>query len=79
MRVSDPLFYLHHANVDRIWWEWQMLDPEKRLHEISGPTTVNPPFVEVTLDFMLTSSTLAPPIPIRDVMSIFHPSLCYTY
>ena len=20
---NDPVFYLHHANVDRLWWEWQ--------------------------------------------------------
>ncbi|VAW54991.1 hypothetical protein MNBD_GAMMA07-2072, partial [hydrothermal vent metagenome] len=20
---SDPIFWLHHANIDRIWWEWQ--------------------------------------------------------
>jgi tyrosinase len=19
----DPIFFLHHANIDRIWWEWQ--------------------------------------------------------
>lgn len=24
----EPLFYLHHANLDRIWWEWQHLKPE---------------------------------------------------
>lgn len=21
--VNDPIFWLHHANVDRLWWEWQ--------------------------------------------------------
>ncbi|KAJ7250586.1 hypothetical protein C8J57DRAFT_1078631, partial [Mycena rebaudengoi] len=23
---GDPLFYLHHANLNRIWWMWQQLD-----------------------------------------------------
>ncbi len=21
--AADPLFWMHHANVDRIWWQWQ--------------------------------------------------------
>ncbi|KAJ2997472.1 hypothetical protein HDV02_005513 [Globomyces sp. JEL0801] len=21
--VNDPIFFMHHANVDRIWWQWQ--------------------------------------------------------
>ena len=21
--VADPLFYLHHANIDRLWWKWE--------------------------------------------------------
>jgi tyrosinase len=77
--ASEPLFYLHHANLDRIWWNWQMMDAHKRLHEISGRSTVDPPYKNVTLDFMLHSSTLAPPVPIRDVMNIFGPVLCYNY
>jgi tyrosinase len=20
---NDPIFFLHHANIDRIWWNWQ--------------------------------------------------------
>jgi hypothetical protein len=23
----DPIFYLHHANVDRLWWNWQRANP----------------------------------------------------
>lgn len=21
--ASDPIFWLHHANIDRLWWQWQ--------------------------------------------------------
>lgn len=24
---SDPVFFLHHANVDRIWAQWQLFEP----------------------------------------------------
>ncbi|KAK4226567.1 hypothetical protein QBC38DRAFT_480102 [Podospora fimiseda] len=33
---GDPLFYLHHAWLDRIWAIWQAKDPEVRLQEIGG-------------------------------------------
>ncbi len=23
----DPIFYLHHCNVDRLWWNWQQSNP----------------------------------------------------
>ncbi|KAH7381499.1 hypothetical protein DE146DRAFT_637229 [Phaeosphaeria sp. MPI-PUGE-AT-0046c] len=29
---GDPLFWSHHGMVDRIWWIWQMQDPEKRMN-----------------------------------------------
>jgi tyrosinase len=28
---GDPLFYLHHANMDRLWWQWQQACKISRL------------------------------------------------
>ncbi|KAL4860738.1 hypothetical protein BDV12DRAFT_90422 [Aspergillus spectabilis] len=27
---NDPVFYLHHAQVDRLWWSWQRVSTERR-------------------------------------------------
>jgi len=29
---GDPVFYFHHGAVDRLWWLWQMQDPENRVN-----------------------------------------------
>ncbi len=29
---SDPVFWLHHAYCDKVWWDWQVLNPNE------GPT-----------------------------------------
>ena len=36
---AEPLFYLHHAWIDKIWYEWQMVDPESRRYDVGGPNT----------------------------------------
>lgn len=33
---SDPLFFLHHTNLDRLWWNWQSVNLTTRLTDISG-------------------------------------------
>ncbi|KAF5326565.1 hypothetical protein D9611_000757 [Ephemerocybe angulata] len=76
---GDPLFYLHHGNLDRIWWQWQKVDPAKRLFDISGPTTQRPPQVNITLDFMMTFTTLGPKVAVRDVMDASTEPSCFTY
>lgn len=75
---SDPLFYLHHANLDRIWWNWQQMLPS-RLYEISGRSTPDPPYENITLNFQLEMGNQARSVPIRDVMDIHDDSNCYTY
>ena len=34
---GDPLFYLHHAWLDKVWWEWQAMDLPARLTDMGGP------------------------------------------
>jgi tyrosinase len=33
---GDPAFYLHHAQIDRVYWIWQMLDFQNR--QVRSPT-----------------------------------------
>jgi len=75
---GDPLFYMHHTNIDRIWWLWQEACSD-RLYEICGPTSVTPPYGNVTLDYPLKMGDVGPTLTIRDVMDIRQEHSCYTY
>ncbi|KAH8657536.1 hypothetical protein BGZ60DRAFT_493790 [Tricladium varicosporioides] len=33
---GDPIFYLHHTYLDKVWWGWQSLNLPIRLSEITG-------------------------------------------
>lgn len=77
--MIDPLFYLHHANLDRVWAIWQEIDLERRLIDVSGYTSVWEPFVNLTLDYQLNYSTLGPSTVLRDVMYTRGTKTCYEY
>jgi tyrosinase len=47
----DPIFWFHHANVDRLWAEWQKLHPNV---SPDNPTAVLPPWTLLVSD---TAST----------------------
>lgn len=79
MHIPDPLFFVHHAGVDRLWATWQAAAPTTRLNAIGGPTTNPPGTEEVTLDFVLEYPTLAPSVTVREVMDISKTPSCYEY
>ncbi|KAM0205509.1 hypothetical protein ACHAPA_008863 [Fusarium lateritium] len=33
---NDPLFFLHHTQIDRLWWIWQQKNPKQRNSDYSG-------------------------------------------
>ncbi|KAK5664061.1 hypothetical protein OQA88_275 [Cercophora sp. LCS_1] len=81
---GDPAFYLHHAQIDRVWWIWQMQNLEKRLFEVSMTQTMNnrPPSPNGTLDDLSNLGIMAGDVKVRDLMSTMGGlggELCYIY
>lgn len=37
---GDPLFFLHHTNLDRLWWIWQEANLSSRLTDMGGRNTL---------------------------------------
>jgi tyrosinase len=75
---NDPLFFLHHAQVDRLWWLWQQQDPSARDTDFGGKRIDGS---DATLDdempFMELGSEKA--VTIRGMMTTNDGMLCYTY
>jgi tyrosinase len=78
---ADPVFWLHHSNVDRIFWIWQNLDLTNRLFAVGGTHTVfnQPPSANTTLDEYLDMGVLAPALTIRNVSNTMDGPFCYIY
>lgn len=56
------------------------MDLRSRLTDISGPTTVDPPYTEfITLDFRLKTVPLGTNLAVRDVMDVRASPMCYVY
>ncbi|KAK2009616.1 Di-copper centre-containing protein [Colletotrichum eremochloae] len=82
---GDPVFYLHHSMIDRVWWMWQMLSPQERQYgetALAGTKTFlnQPPSANATMDDFLEYGYVgAEPIKIRDAMSTVAGPFCYVY
>ncbi len=46
---ADPMFWMHHAEIDRIWWLWQQSHPTQNPH-VSGADAVLDPWPEHVSD-----------------------------
>lgn len=63
---ADPIFYLFHANLDRLWAAWQAANPKERQYDIGLPIAPrgviqiwpDAPAGNVTLDYALEPLTL---------------------
>ncbi|KAE8317692.1 hypothetical protein BDV41DRAFT_561231 [Aspergillus transmontanensis] len=78
---GDPMFYLHHAQIDRVWTIWQGLDPDTRRHAIWGTHTIvdTPPTANMTLDDMIDFGFVSEPVQFRDLMDTLDGPFCYYY
>ncbi|KAL2149028.1 hypothetical protein VTH82DRAFT_1714 [Thermothelomyces myriococcoides] len=78
---SDPVFWLHHAQVDRVWAIWQGLDPEERTYQVWGTGTAanDPPSDDVTLETEMDFGILGDVKTIGEVASTVDGEYCYIY
>lgn len=80
---GDPIFFLHHAQIDRIWALWQRKDPATRQYAITGTgTSFNyPPSPDVKLSDKIDLGKLSPggPRPIKYFMDTKGRPFCYEY
>ncbi|GAB1310749.1 Tyrosinase copper-binding domain-containing protein [Madurella fahalii] len=84
---ADPIFYLHHANLGRVWWSWQKMNLPARLTDISGPLFLmdydNLQGGNVTLATPISVGVSAPDVTVGDLMDIAGCDtdgvLCYEY
>ncbi|KAK1514570.1 uncharacterized protein CCOS01_13851 [Colletotrichum costaricense] len=81
---GDPVFYLHHSMIDRVWWMWQMLSPQVRQYgatALSGTNTFldQPPSANTTMDDVLQYGWVGESLKIRDALSTVAGPFCYVY
>ncbi|KAM0190625.1 hypothetical protein ACHAPA_009838 [Fusarium lateritium] len=78
---NDPVFFLHHSMVDRIYWIWQALHP-KQAKDIAGTITIlnTPPSRDAVKSDPLNMGVNAQQITIGDAIDTLSGSpFCYIY
>ena len=61
---GDPMFFLHHAQIDRTYWTWQIQDLAARQYQLAGTITLNnnPPSRNGTLEDILNMGVNGPSV-----------------
>ncbi|KEP45490.1 tyrosinase tyrosinase: common central domain protein [Rhizoctonia solani 123E] len=78
---NDPLFFLHHTNVDRWWWKWQHLNTSANALQYTGNTVQGSPVLDATAQDLMPFMGLlgGEDLPVSDVLLTNTLKLCYTY
>lgn len=78
---NDPVFWLHHGMIDKVWTEWQALDPERRIWVLNGTDTIfDPPgATEMTLDYVQEWGYLGTPRQTWELLRVGYQGFCYKY
>lgn len=77
-KYTDPVFFLHHANIDRLWSQWQAMEPGDRRTAYGGRANNN---TEAAADLTdtLDMGGLSRNMQVVDVMDTTGGQFCYRY
>lgn len=80
---GDPFFWFLHAEIDRIWWLWQIQDFGARVNQVAGTFTAHnvPPSPELTLNDIVELGVIdgGKGLKIRDAVDTLGGPFCYIY
>lgn len=76
--LLDPLFFLHHAQLDRLWWTWQKTDRGEKQTEYLGKAVRNSTDLALTSD-VIPMGGLAAHVQVSEILSTETELLCYRY
>jgi tyrosinase len=78
---NEPMFWLHHGNIDRMWWIWQNQQPVNRAFQIAGTRTMlnSPPSDNATIADILDMGFNAGPTAFKNLVSSVGGKFCYIY
>lgn len=58
MLKLDPLFFLHHTNLDRLWWNWQTENISSRIFDMDGQNVPTAEYISSMGLYNVTDATL---------------------
>lgn len=76
------MFFLHHTQVDRLWWLWQQRQPSQRLRQFFGALDNflrTPESTGAALTDILPMGDLVHDGTVAEYMDTMTGSLCYRY
>ncbi|KAH8724982.1 hypothetical protein GQ44DRAFT_772714 [Phaeosphaeriaceae sp. PMI808] len=73
----DPVFFLHHTQLDRLWWTWQNRTPARKTMYTGFAAAMSNQTAVVT-DLLLMGG-LAPDIRVEQILDTQSGLLCYKY
>jgi tyrosinase len=73
----DPVFFLHHTQLDRLWWHWQSISPGRN-QDYKGPASQGSHEL-ANINDELDVGQLAPVVKVSEVLDPAFGSLCYGY
>lgn len=80
--LSDPIFFLHHAQIDRLWWRWQRQGGNgyfREYDDIDGDTGSHDESGLISLHDVLKFNGLGNDVTAGEVLSTETSCLCYKY
>ena len=76
--TNDPIFWVHHANVDRMWYTWQQRYP-KLAYTYGGNRKPNSTIMDASPEDTLVFYGIGPDIKVKDTFSTLNNYYCYAY